>query len=56
MNGETIISGEEDGTDPYFGAGIAATIDNALLRAEYSIAELDDSDVTMIGLSVVWRF
>lgn len=57
VSGDTIVSAEADGTDPYFGAGIAATIDNALLRAEYSIAELDDDvDVTMIGLSVVWRF
>ncbi len=56
VNGDVVISGEADGTDPYFGAGVAATIDGALLRAEYAVAELDDSDVTMIGLSIVWRF
>ncbi len=56
VEGDVVISGEADGTDPYFGAGVAATIDGALLRAEYAVAELDDSDITMIGLSIVWRF
>lgn len=56
FEGETLLKGDVDGTDAYFGAGLAVGLDGALLRVEYRIADLDDSDLSLINASVVWRF
>lgn len=45
-----------DGTDPYFGVGAAALVEGALLRLEYSHANLEESDLSMLSLQLVWRF
>jgi OOP family OmpA-OmpF porin len=54
--GETVLTEDFDGNDPFFGAGVAVQIEGALLRLEYRVASLDDSDISLIGASLAWRF
>jgi OOP family OmpA-OmpF porin len=56
VGGETFIAEDFDGNDPFFGAGVALEIEGALLRLEYRIASLDDSDISLLGASLAWRF
>lgn len=55
-DGELSASADFDGNDPFFGAGIAANWEGALVRLEYRIASLDDSDISLISLAMAWRF
>lgn len=55
-DGDVLLAVDVDGTDPFFGAGIAALIEGALLRLEYRIADLDDTDLTAVSLAIAWRF
>jgi OOP family OmpA-OmpF porin len=54
--GVTIASADVDGDDPFFGAGMAALVDSALVRLEYRVADLDDTDLSLISLAIAWRF
>lgn len=56
VDGRTLWKDDFDGTDAYFGAGLAVALDGALLRVEYRVADLDDSDLSLINAGVVWRF
>lgn len=44
------------GEDPYYGIGVSATVDGALLRLEYRLADIDQVDVSALGINVAWRF
>lgn len=55
-SGVTVATLDVDGNDPFFGAGLAAKVDDGLLRLEYRIADLDDTDLSLISLAIVWRF
>jgi len=54
--GQSVSLGDFDGDDGIFGVGVAAEIETALLRLEYRIAKLKDSDLSAASLSLVWRF
>jgi len=54
--GESESLGDFDGDDPIFGVGAAFEIETALVRLEYRIADLDDSDLSLLSLGIVWRF
>lgn len=54
--GVTIATADVDGNDPFFGAGLAAQVDGSLVRLEYRIANLDDTDLSLISLAIAWRF
>lgn len=56
LDGVTIATSDVDGSDPFFGAGVAALVDNSLVRLEYRIADLDDTDLSLISLAIAWRF
>jgi OmpA-OmpF porin, OOP family len=56
FEGETIATEDVDGNDPFFGAGVAAMIDESLVRLEYRLADLDDTDLSLISLAIAWRF
>jgi OmpA-OmpF porin, OOP family len=54
--GDVIATLDVDGNEPFFGAGASATVDASLIRLEYRLASLDNSDLSLISLAVVWRF
>lgn len=56
VDGETVLQYDVDGSDPIFGVGLSTLVDGAFLRLEYRMADLDDTDLSMIGASIVWRF
>lgn len=56
LDGVTIASDDVDGDDPFFGAGVSALVDTALVRLEYRVADLDDTDLSLISLAIAWRF
>lgn len=55
-NGTAIVRWDADSTDPFVGAGAAVVLDGALIRLEYRVADLDDSDIEALLLNVAWRF
>jgi hypothetical protein len=56
LEGQVLDTEAVDGTDPFYGAGLAALIDDALVRLEYRIADLDDRDFGYVSLAIAWRF
>jgi OmpA-OmpF porin, OOP family len=56
IGGQIVASENLDGNDPFFGVGGAAVVDTALVRLEYRLANLDDTDLSLISLAIVWRF
>lgn len=54
--GVSVSLGDFDGTDFLYGAGVTALVEGALLRLEYRGSKLEDSDLSLISLSIVWRF
>ena len=55
LNDVTFASGKDDGNDPYYGVGLAAEIETALVRLEYTRSKVAKADATLISLAVVWR-
>lgn len=56
---ETVATG--DGQDPFFGGGLIAALDGAILRLEYEYVEFDTDDPfgsksEIISLAVAWIF
>jgi OOP family OmpA-OmpF porin len=52
-----VFTASQSGEDPYYGVGGGMALgENAGLRLEYEIADIDDVDVSMISLSVLFRF
>ncbi len=49
-------SDSEDGTDPGYGVGAAFGIGPLEVRGEYEVYDLDDADVSMISVGVLYRF
>jgi hypothetical protein len=45
-----------DGNDAFYGAGVWAELDSALMRVEYRKGKFDDVDMDLINLNIVWRF
>jgi OmpA-OmpF porin, OOP family len=56
FDGVTIATADVDGKDPIFGAGVAALVEGSLVRIEYRVADLDDTNLSLISLSIAWRF
>lgn len=56
LDGVTIATADVDGNDPIFGAGVAALVEGSLIRIEYRAADLDDTNLSLISLSIAWRF
>jgi len=50
------LTASNDGNDLYYGVGVAALLDGALLRLEYRQAEIDDFDLKLLSVNVAWRF
>lgn len=51
-----VLQSEDDGTDLFYGAGVAINVDTGLLRLEYQVAKLGDIKTAFLSLGVVWRF
>lgn len=45
-----------DGDDLLYGVGATAMVESALLRLEYRGAQIEDADLSLLTLSIVWRF
>ena len=56
VNGQVLARSSDDGTDAFYGVGIATVLDGALLRAEYRIADFGDIDYSQYSINVAWRF
>jgi OOP family OmpA-OmpF porin len=56
LDGVVLATENVDGNDPFVGAGFAAMIDDALLRLEYRMADLDDTELRFVSLAIAWRF
>jgi OOP family OmpA-OmpF porin len=56
VDGITVATDSLDGDDPFYGVGVAANVEGALLRLEYRLADLDDTDLSLISLALAWRF
>lgn len=46
----------DDGTDPGYGIGAAFGIGPLAVRGEYELYDLDDADVSMLSVGIVYRF
>ena len=55
LNSQVVSQGKDDGSDPLLGAGLAAELDNALVRLEYRMTDVNDIKMRLISLAVVWR-
>lgn len=56
-DGVTAFTASDSGEDLYYGVGAGMKLgENAGLRLEYEIADVEDADVSMISLSVLFRF
>lgn len=49
-------SQSEDGTDLGYGVGIGFNIGSVQIRGEYEMYDLDDADLSMLSLGLVYRF
>ena len=49
-------SASEDGTDPGYGIGAAFGLGPLEIRGEYEVYDLDDADVSMLSVGVLYRF
>jgi opacity protein-like surface antigen len=57
VNGATLESDDESGSDVFFGAGLEFSVnDRFALRGVYDVYSLDDVDVDYIGLEAEFRF
>lgn len=50
------ITASEDGTDIGYGVGLAVGLGPVSVRGEYEIYDLDDTDVAMLSLGIVFQF
>ncbi len=50
------VSDSDDGTDMGYGIGAAFGLGPLEVRGEYELYDLDDTDVSMLSLGVVYRF
>lgn len=56
-DGFTTFTASDSGEDLYYGVGAGMKLgETAGLRLEYEIADVEDTDVSMISLSVLFRF
>jgi hypothetical protein len=56
-DGVSTMTFSDSGEDLYYGVGAGMKLgETAGLRLEYEIADIDDVDVSMISLSVLFRF
>lgn len=54
LNGARI--GTDSGTDPAYGIGARFSLFSAEVRAEYEFFDLEDTDVSLVSVGVVWTF
>jgi hypothetical protein len=50
------FSASDDGTDSAYGAGIRFNVGSFAVRTEYEVFNLDDADLDMASVSLIWRF
>ena len=50
------LSGTEDGSDMGYGVGLSFGLGPVAVRGEYEVYDLDDADVSMLSLGLVYRF
>jgi len=55
VTGAGTVKSDVDGFEPIFGAGVAMTIDNAMLRVEYARTSVAEESATYISFSAVWK-
>jgi hypothetical protein len=54
LNGSRV--GSDSGTDPAYGIGARFSLFSAEVRAEYEYFDVEDTDVSLLSLGVVWTF
>jgi hypothetical protein len=54
LNGSRI--GSDSGTDPAYGIGARFSLFSAEVRAEYEYFDVEDTDVSLVSVGVVWTF
>ena len=48
--------GDDSGTDPAYGIGARFSLFSAEVRAEYEYFDVEDTDVSLVSVGVVWTF
>jgi outer membrane immunogenic protein len=48
--------GSEDGSDSAYGVGFRLTFSSVEVRAEYEVFDVEEVDVDMVSVGVLWRF
>jgi hypothetical protein len=54
LNGTRL--GSDSGTDPAYGIGARFSLFSAEVRAEYEYFDVEDTDVSLVSVGVVWTF
>jgi opacity protein-like surface antigen len=54
LNGSRI--GSDSGTDPAYGIGARFSLFSAEVRAEYEYFDVEDTDVSLVSVGLVWTF
>lgn len=54
LNGTRL--GSDSGTDPAYGVGARFSLFSAEVRAEYEYFDVEDTDVSLVSVGVVWTF
>ena len=53
---DNVDLGSEDGSDAAYGVGFRLNFSSVEVRAEYELFEVEDADVDMVSVGVLWRF
>jgi len=54
LNGTRV--GSDSGTDPAYGLGMRFSLFSAEIRGEYEYFDVDETDVSLVSVGVVWTF
>jgi len=53
---DSVELGSEDGSDSAYGVGFRLTFSSVEVRAEYEVFDVEEVDVDMVSVGVLWRF
>jgi len=53
---DSVELGSDDGSDSAYGVGFRFTFSSVEVRAEYEVFDVEEVDVDMISVGVLWRF
>lgn len=50
------LTGSDSGEDPGYGIGLRFNFSSVEIRAEYELFDIEDTDVDLLSLGILWRF